>query len=64
MMEKITTRNRRLEQFFFLHGVDYISVGKDEDGMTIWVYEINPENIRIVREFQVAQKRRNAKKGA
>lgn len=60
-METITTRNRRLEQFFFAHGVDYLSVTKDEDGMTVWVYEGNAENHMIVAEFKLAQMRREQK---
>ncbi len=62
-MEVIVTRNRKLEQFLFLHGVDYIAVGKDEDGMTVWEYERTEEIVRITQEFKLAQERR-AKKGA
>lgn len=61
-MEVIVTRNRKLEQFLFLHGVDYIAVGKDEDGMTVWEYERTEEIVRITQEFKLAQERR--KKGA
>lgn len=62
-MEPITTKNRKLEQFFYLHGVDFTSCGKDEDGMTVWFYERTPENERIAEEFRDALSRRN-KKGA
>ena len=62
-MDIIETRNRKLEQFFFLHGIDYIAVGKDEDGLTVWRYERTEENVTILREFRLAQERR-AKKGA
>ena len=62
-MDVIITRNRKLEQFFFLHGVDYIAVGKDEEGLTVWHYERTEENVTILREFRLAQERR-AKKGA
>ncbi len=62
-MDIIATRNRKLEQFFFLHGIDYIAVGKDEEGLTVWQYEKTEENITIMNEFRLAQQRR-AKKGA
>jgi len=62
-METITTRNRKLEQFIFLHGIDYVSCGKDEDGMTVWRYECTEEILWIVKEFKQAQERR-MKKGA
>lgn len=62
-METIVTRNRKLEQFLFLHGIDYTAVGKDEDGMTVWRYERTEEILWIVDEFKKAQQRR-MKKGA
>ena len=40
----IATKNRRLEQFYFMHGVDYTKTYKDyEDGLTVWEYEENEE---------------------
>lgn len=62
-MQTITTRNRKLEQFLYLHGIDYVRCLKDEDGMTVWEYERTQEILYIVNEFKVAQERR-AKKGA
>lgn len=62
-MDRIVTRNRKLENFFFLHGVDYVALRKDEDGMTLWEYEDNEENRNIVAEFKQAQERR-MRKGA
>ena len=62
-MNTITTTNRKLEQFFYAHGVDFADCTKDEDGVTVWSYEDNPENQRILREFRTAQTRR-MKKGA
>ena len=61
-MDTVITRNRKLEQFIFLHGIDYVSTGKDEDGMTVWEYERTEEIVRITQEFKLAQERR-AKKG-
>ena len=57
----ITTKARRLEQFFFAHGIDYISVDKDEEGMTIWTYPRNEETVRIVEEFKLGVARRAMK---
>ena len=62
-MNTITTKNRKLEQFFYAHGVDFTTCSKDEDGMTVWAYEDTTENRRIVEEFRTAQSRRT-KKGA
>lgn len=62
-MKTITTKNRKLEQFFYAHGVDFVSCEKDEDGMTVWSYELTPENEHIVAEFRAAMNRR-MKKGA
>ena len=61
-MESITTKSRRLEQFFYLHGVDFESMTKDDEGMTVWQYPATPENLHIVSEFKTALARR-AKKG-
>lgn len=62
-METITTKNRRLEQFYYAHGVDYTDCTKDDDGMTVWTYERTPENEHILSEFRTAMTRR-MKKGA
>lgn len=62
-MESITTKSRRLEQFFYLHGVDYESISKDDEGMTVWHYPATTENKHIVAEFKTALDRRE-KKGA
>jgi len=63
MNTTIITSSRKLEQFFYLHGINFIRQEKDEDGMTVWVYERTPENIRILEEFHLAVVRR-MKKGA
>ena len=60
----ITTRSRKLEQFFYAHGVDFLSCGKDEEGMTIWTYEGTEENYNIVEAFKRGIARRAEKKGA
>lgn len=59
----IEVRNRKLEQFYFLHGINYTRFRKDPlDGMTIWEYEDNEENRRILEEFRVAVRRREEQK--
>ena len=61
----IEVKNRRLEQFYFAHGVDYVECKKDfADGLTVWEYEDNEENRRILEEFRLAIRRRQAQKQA
>jgi len=63
-MDTITTRSRKLEQFFYAHGVDFDACDKDEEGMTVWKYKATPENIHIAEEFKRGIARRAEKKGA
>ena len=63
MSSCIATMNRKLEQFYYAHGIDYQTCTKNEDGMTIWTYEDTDENRRILREWKLAQSRRNKKEG-
>lgn len=59
----IEVKNRKLEQFYFLHGVDFTNCRKDyEDGLTVWEYEDNEENRRILEEFRTAIRRREAQR--
>ena len=59
----IEVKNRKLEQFYYAHGVDYVSWEKDiSDGLTVWKYEDNEENRRILEEFREAIRRREAKR--
>lgn len=64
METTITTKSRKLEQFFYAHGVDFTACTKDEEGMTVWVYPATEENRRIVAEFKLGLARRAQKKGA
>lgn len=61
MNSPITTRSRKLEQFFFAHGIDFIRCEKDEEAITVWTYERTPETERILAEFNVARSRREKK---
>lgn len=60
----IEVKNRKIEQFYYMHGIDFVSCRKDqEDGLTVWTYEDNEENRRILEEFRTAIRRREAQKG-
>ena len=63
-MDTITTRSRKLEQFFYAHGVDFVESTKDDEDMTVWVYPATAENLRIVEEFRHGIACRTGKKGA
>lgn len=54
-MYYIEVRNRKVEQFFYLHGVDFVTTWRDPDGLTVWGYEDNKENRRIIDEYLQAQ---------
>ena len=59
----ITTKSRKLEQFYYVHGVNFVSCYKDlDDGLTVWEYDDNGENRRILEEFRIAIRRREAQK--
>ncbi len=59
----IKAMNRKLEQFYYAHGVDYVNMYKDlDEGLTVWEYEDNEENRRILEEFRTAIKRREAQR--
>lgn len=64
MANVITTKSRKLEQFFYAHGVTFLSCHKDDEGMTVWTYEDNEENRHIVDEFKIGLARLAEKKGA
>lgn len=64
MANVITTKSRKLEQFFYAHGVTFLSCYKDDEGMTVWTYEDNEENRHIVDEFKIGLARLAEKKGA
>lgn len=47
------TTNRKLENFLYLHKVDFISQHKTDDGLTAWVYERTPEFERALDEYKL-----------
>ncbi len=55
----ITIRNRTLEQCLYNLGEQWISYGKDEEGLTVWTFERTPEAEWIIDHFKAsAEKRR------
>lgn len=61
MCRTFSTRNRRLENFLFVHGIRFASWYKDEDYMTVWEYVYTPEVARVVAEWDEIQRRIKAK---
>ena len=52
----IEVRNRKLEAFYYAHGVDFISCDKDmADGLTVWTYEDNAGQTRYITEIHVEE---------
>jgi len=51
----IEVRNRKIEQFLYAHGHDFISQEKDPEGLTVWKYPDNKEIRRIIDEYLQAQ---------
>lgn len=63
MEDTVAVRARKLEQFLFMHGIDFISCAKDpDDGMTVWLYRKDEETLRVMEEYRVALRKRQ--KGA
>lgn len=62
-MNTITTKSKRLEQFFYAHGIDWVVSRHDDEGMPVWEYPDNEETRHIVDEFKLALARRAKKKG-
>ena len=56
-MMKFERSNRRLEQFFFAHDVRFISFYRGRDGLTVWVYELDEEEQRVLEEYRALQAR-------
>lgn len=48
-MEKWCVTDRRLENFLYVHRVDFIAQAKDRSGKTVWIY-LDSERFRIVLE--------------
>lgn len=46
----LVTSNRALEQFLYAHRIPFHTQRK-ENGMTHWVYPVEPRLLEIVREY-------------
>ena len=56
------TTSRNLEQFLYMHDIRHVSWRKDNDGMTVWKYELTPETERVINEYRnIIERRRLAK---
>lgn len=50
--QEFTTANMRIEQFLFAHRIRYKRLYKNDDMMTVWVYDRTPDLERIVAEYR------------
>ena len=58
----MTTCNRKLEQFLYLHDIIFVSWRKNDDDMTEWTYKDTEELQRVVAEFKEIEQRRRMRK--
>lgn len=53
------TTSRKLEQFFYIHDIRFISFYKNQDGYTIWTYLLDDEGRHVLEEWRRIVARRN-----
>ncbi len=58
------TYNRKLEQFFFMHGIRFQSWYRDRDGMTVWKYALDEFGMRVLEEWREITARRSRRRTA
>lgn len=56
------TRNRKLEQFFFMHDIHFEAWYRDRDGMTVWKYSLDAEGLQVLEEYRHIVARRNQRR--
>ena len=56
------TTSRKLEQFFFMHDIHHNGFYKNMDGMTVWMYSLDAEGLRVQEEYRRIIARRNQRK--
>lgn len=61
MKNLFTTKNRKLEQFLYVHDIHFLTWSKDIDSMTEWLYEPTNELYRVVNEWRDIQQRKKYK---
>lgn len=65
MGDTVEVKARKLEQFLFMHGIDFTACRKDpNDGMTVWEYPRDDETERVIEEYRLALRKRLTQKGA
>ena len=52
-----TTMNRKLEQKLYQNGIRFMKQHQNEDGMTVWTYQMTPRAMEILTEFRSKVKR-------
>lgn len=52
-MKEFSTTNRKLEQFLYLHRIDFRGQRKTNDLLTEWVYDNTPRLQEVVAEFLI-----------
>ena len=65
-MQKFETTNRRLEGYLYMNEIRYEAMHKNEDGMTVWVYERTPwfeEVFALYRKASLLRQERFADQG-
>ena len=56
------TINRKLEQFFYMHDIHFISWHRDRDGYTVWNYQLDADGWRVLEEWRRIIARRNQRR--
>jgi hypothetical protein len=61
-MDIFETKNRRLEQFIYVHKISHIRQYRDIENLNVWVYEDTPELRAVIEEYNqiIDRLRRNA----
>lgn len=61
-MDIFETKNRRLEQFIYVHKINHIRQYRDIENLNVWVYEDTPELRAVIEEYEqiIDRLRRNA----
>ena len=58
MRKYFETTSRKLEQFFFLHGIRHSGQHKNTDGMNVWECYLDVEGRRVLEEWREIISRR------
>lgn len=61
MTQIFETTNRRLENFFFLHDIHFTRWYRGRDGLTVWVYALDAEGLRVLEEYRAIIEKRKTR---